>query len=46
LPPQCGGNGSIAAHCTSFSQKNYDLVQALLDGLGQMPRDRRNGYRH
>lgn len=44
LPPQCGNNGSIAAHCTSFSQNNSAMIQALLGTLNQMPRGRRNGY--
>src|SRR5579875_898198 len=45
LPPKCGSNGAIAAHCVSFSQNSSAMIQAPLPSLNQTRRGRCNGYR-
>ena len=44
LPPKCGSNGSIDAHCPSLSQKSSAMIQALQGASNQTHRSRHNGY--
>src|SRR4051794_7631472 len=46
LPPRCGSNGSIAAHCASLSQNRSVIDQPLLRQRGnQIRHHHRNGDR-